>query len=145
MREMLRLRQTGLSFMAVLAFSPALFDGTASGGSIGEYNDYTGAPINATFMTGLNDPTGLAIAGSALFVASGSGGSIGEYDLSTGAPINATFMTGLNDPTDLEIAGSTLFVAEPSVVPEPTGIGLLCLGLASVVFHLSIRSTRPDS
>ena len=82
---------------------------------------------------------------SALFDGTASGGSIREHNLSTGAPINATFMTGLNDPTDLEIAGSTLFVAEPSVVPEPTGIGLLCLGLASVVFHLSIRSTRPDS
>jgi len=47
---------------------------------VGEYNATTGAPINASFITGLSKPDGLAIApepGSAALLALGAGALLG--------------------------------------------------------------------
>src|SRR5208337_3470130 len=60
-------------------------------GSIGEYN-LDGTPINASLITGLYLPQGIAASGSNLFVANGSGG-IGEYSTS-GATVNASLISG---------------------------------------------------
>jgi hypothetical protein len=51
----------GLSFPANLAVSGNnLFVSSMDSGTVGEYNATTGAAINANFITGLSDPTGLA-------------------------------------------------------------------------------------
>jgi hypothetical protein len=77
------------------------------GGTVGEYDAVTGAAINASFITGLSFPNGLAVAGNTLFMTiygypgyggpHGTGtltGLVGEYDATTGAPINANLVTG---------------------------------------------------
>ena len=80
-------------------------------GSIGEYNAVTGAAINASFITGLNQPNCIAVSGNNLFVQNYGSSSIGEYSAATGEPINASFITGLNQPDAIAISGNNLFVA----------------------------------
>jgi hypothetical protein len=95
------------------------------GGTVGEYDAVTGAAINASFITGLSFPNGLAVAGNTLFMTiygypgyggpHGTGtltGLVGEYDATTGAPINANLVTGLSFPHDLAVSGNTLFVTD---------------------------------
>jgi hypothetical protein len=79
-------------------------------GGVSEYNATTGEVINASFITGLIDPAGLAVKGNTLFVAN-SGGFVGKYDATTGAAINPGFITGLSQPFGLALLGNTLFVA----------------------------------
>jgi hypothetical protein len=84
---------------------------TQSGDSVGEYNTTTGEVINASFITGLDLPIGLALRGNTLFVVNFGPGTVGEYDAKTGATINASFITGLNNPEGLALLGDTLFVS----------------------------------
>jgi len=46
--------------------------------TVSEYNATTGASINASFITGLNGPTGLALSGNTLFVSNFYSGTVGE-------------------------------------------------------------------
>ena len=108
----------GTLFVATTDFSlPSTADGT-----IGEYNATTGAPINASLVTGL---TGfgfqIAVSGANLFVAginglapSATNGTIGEYTTSA-ATVNASFLTGLKGPTGIVVSGADLFVASDIV------------------------------
>ncbi|HTD15624.1 MAG TPA: hypothetical protein VK673_10610 [Chthoniobacterales bacterium] len=84
-------------------------------GTVGKYDATTGAPVNANFITGLNEPERLALSGNDLFVANAATGTVGEYDASTGAAINANFITGLNRPFALALSGSNLFVSEAPI------------------------------
>ena len=85
-----------------------------SAGKIGKYNAITGAPINASLVSGLEAPFGIAVSGSTLFVtdigSSGSNGTVGEYDANTGATINAALVSGLHSPIGVAVSGSDLFV-----------------------------------
>ena len=102
----------------VLSVGAALSSATASGqdiyvtnantGTIGEYTT-SGAVVNASLVSGLNDPNGLAVSGSNLFVANSGNGTIGEYTTS-GATVNASLVSGLNDPSGIAVSGSDLFV-----------------------------------
>lgn len=103
-----------------------LFIATSST-TIGEYNATTGALITGTFITGLDNPLGMAISGTDIYVANTNSGSIGEYSLATGAPVNPDFITGLNSPTEIVI-----------VVPEPRST-VLFLGAAALLFWLRRR------
>src|SRR5438132_1544122 len=76
--------------------------------SIGEYNATTGATINPSLVSGLNDPVGIALYGGNLFVVNNQTGTIGEYNVTTGATIAASLVSGLNGPFGL------------AVVPEPS-------------------------
>jgi hypothetical protein len=80
----------------------------------------TGAAINANFITGLNEPGGLALSadGTALFVANSGTNAVGKYNATSGAAININFITGLSAPagvalsaddTALFVAGNTFF------------------------------------
>ena len=74
-----------------------------SGNTVGKYDATTGAAINASFITGLNFPYGLAVLGDTLFVANEGGATVSEYDATTGAAINAGFITGLQQPEGLAV------------------------------------------
>lgn len=65
---------------------------------IGEYTT-AGNPVNASLISGLSGPIGIAVSGSDLFVA-GAVGTIGEYT-SAGAPVNADLISGLDNPVRL--------------------------------------------
>jgi len=77
-------------------------------GTIGEYTT-SGATVNASLITGLSEPYGIAVSGSNLFVTNRGSGTIGEYTTS-GATVNASLITGLHDPVGIAVSGSTLFV-----------------------------------
>jgi hypothetical protein len=100
--------------------------------TIGEYDATTGATINANFITGLQNPTGLAVLGNTLFVAnqtSNSGspmfipGTVGEYNSTTGAAINVNFITGLSSPGGLAVSANSLFVVNGDVGPNLDTVG----------------------
>jgi DNA-binding beta-propeller fold protein YncE len=79
--------------------------------TIGEYDAVTGAASNASLITGLHDPTGIAISGGRLYVANSGNGTIGEY-LLDGTLINAALVTGLSNPQDVAEFGGSLYVAD---------------------------------
>ena len=56
------------------------FAGSPLIGVVGKYDAKTGAAINASFITGLNGPAGLAVLGNTLFVARNAGNTVGKYD-----------------------------------------------------------------
>jgi hypothetical protein len=99
-----------------LAATLALLAGTVHGqifvansqsSTIGEYTT-SGATVNASLVSGLNGPTGLAVVGNDLFVANYSG-TIGEYTTS-GALVNASLVSGLYQPVAIAVEGNNLFV-----------------------------------
>jgi hypothetical protein len=77
--------------------------------SIHKYDAKTGAVINFNFITGLNQPGGMALAEGSdlpelfLFVAISGNHMVGKYDANTGAVINASFITGLHEPAGLVV------------------------------------------
>jgi hypothetical protein len=66
--------------------------------AIRKYNATTGVAINASFITGLNFPIGLALPGNNLFVAINHGITIGKYNAATGVAINASFISLIDPP-----------------------------------------------
>ena len=73
-------------------------------------NTHAGGAISPSFITGLNNPYGLAVSGNTLFVANYAGNTVGKYSVTSGRAINANFITGLNAPIGLAMFGLTLFV-----------------------------------
>lgn len=71
--------------------------------TVGKYNATTGATINASLITGLSGPQGMAFLGNELFVSNSGTGVVGVYDATTGAAINANFITGLTNPASIAI------------------------------------------
>src|SRR5206468_737187 len=105
------------SLLAVLLGT--LFAGQAHGqifvtqqgdGTVGKYDAATGATINATLVSGLTQPNGIAVSGGNLFVTNFAIGTIGKYDAATGATINASLVSGLIHPTSVAVSGGNLFV-----------------------------------
>ncbi|HEV2319176.1 MAG TPA: hypothetical protein VGV18_05465, partial [Verrucomicrobiae bacterium] len=78
--------------------------------TIGEYTD-SGSTVNASLITGLLSPYGIAISGNDLFVANYLGYTVGEYTTS-GSTINASLIGGLGSPYNVAISGNDLFVAD---------------------------------
>jgi hypothetical protein len=85
------------------------------GTGVAEYDATTGAVINASFISGIQSPVGLAVVGNTLYVAQDEGATLGTsfvstYNATTGALIKANFITGLN--------GAGFIAVAP--VPEPS-------------------------
>ena len=78
--------------------------------TIGEYTT-SGTTVNASLVTGLSFPQGIAVSGGDLFVENFVGGTVGEYNATTGAVINAALVTGLINPYGIAVSGGDLFVA----------------------------------
>jgi hypothetical protein len=76
-------------------------------GTIGEYTN-SGVPINASLISGLNEPRYIAVSGGFIYVSTADG-TIGKYTTS-GATVNPSLITGLNGPLDLVVSGNHLFV-----------------------------------
>jgi hypothetical protein len=91
-----------------------LFVVNQSGADLGAYNPTTGAAFNASLVTGLNSPVGVALSGNTLFVSNQIGNNVGAYNAATGAAFNASFITGLHTPEGLAVSGNTLYVANSS-------------------------------
>jgi DNA-binding beta-propeller fold protein YncE len=66
--------------------------------------------VNASLVSGLNEPNGLAVSGGDIFVANAGSGTIGEYT-TAGATVNASLVSGLNTPYGLAVSGGDIFVA----------------------------------
>jgi hypothetical protein len=96
---------------------------------VGEYTT-SGVTINASLISGLNGPVGIAVSGSDIFVTTHPAntkhaGTVGEYTTS-GATVNASLISGLNAPYGIAVSGSDVFVlnaSSPGTVGEYTTSG----------------------
>ncbi len=84
-------------------------------GTIGKYTTL-GATVNASLVSGLNDPTGIAESGGNLFVGDFHNFRIGEYT-TIGATVNASLVSVPNGPAGVTESGGNLYV----VGNQPTG------------------------
>ena len=69
---------------------------------------------STTFVSGLDNPNAIAVAGDDLWVANYNSGTISEYNATTGAVINASLISGLNGPVAIVVSGGNLWVANYS-------------------------------
>jgi hypothetical protein len=100
-------------------------------GTIGEYTT-AGVPVNASLVSGLNDPYGLAVSGGDIFVANTYPGEISEYT-TTGAPVNTSLITGLDYPWGVAV----------ETVPEPSTYALLAGGWSGCLLWRARMNLRP--
>ena len=94
------------------AHGDAIFVVNPFAGKIGEYTT-SGATVNASLISGLSIPSGIAVSGSDLFVVNEGTGTIGEYTTS-GATVNASLISGLtffSGFAGIAVSGSDLFVS----------------------------------
>jgi hypothetical protein len=63
-----------------------------------------------TLVSGLNEPTGIAVSGGNLWAANDVSGTIREYNATMGAAVNATLTSGLGDPYGIAVSGADLWV-----------------------------------
>lgn len=91
-----------------------IFVTTPGSGTIGKYDTTSGATINASLVSGLNRPSGIALFGGHLFVLNSGSGTIGEYDATTGATINSSLISNLGSNFliggGIAVSGGHLFV-----------------------------------
>jgi len=119
-------------------------------GSVGEYDATTAAPVNPALITGLSQPTGIAVSGSNLFVTNSTTGTIGEYTLA-GTPVNAALVSGLSDPFGIAVSGSDLFVvnqvldtiSEYTTAGTPVNTSLISLGTGADPEFIEIVAAAP--
>jgi len=116
--------------------------------TIGEYTT-SGATVNASLISGLTGPDGIAVSGSDLFVVNLLDGTIGEYTTS-GATVNAALISGLSFPEGIAVSGSDLFVANTGsgtigayTTSGATVNASLISGLSTPVF-LAVSPTIPE-
>jgi hypothetical protein len=99
--------------VSLYAQTPPLYVGV-NNNTVAEYNPTTGAAINSSFITGLNNPLGMALSSNILFVVNFNTNTIGEYNASAGAAINNSLITGLNNHVGIALSGNNLFVTNNS-------------------------------
>ncbi len=100
-------------FVVASAVTAKLYVTNAGGNTIGAYSAGTGATINASLISGLNTPVGVAVGASGILYVSnfnGASSTIGEYNANTGATINASFISLAHGAQGLAINGSVLYV-----------------------------------
>lgn len=94
-------------------------------GTISEYTT-SGSLVNASLISGLQDPQGIAISGSDLFITN-QNGPIAEYTTS-GATVNPSLITGINGTiVSLAVSGTDLFLSnyDMGTISEYTTSGTL--------------------
>jgi len=123
----------GLALSAAAARAQTIYVANFDTSTIGEYT-MSGAVVNSSLISGLSNPSGIAVSGSNLFVTNAAGGTIGagtigEYTTS-GAVVNASLVSGL--------MGHPVGIAVTEPVPEPSTIallGALAVGLLGYVWR----------
>ncbi len=125
--RMRRLVAAALAWLGIIlgVGAPAqIFVVNHGSGTIGKY-DMSGATINASFISGLSSPTGIAFAGDFMYVAQGNG-TVRKYT-TAGTLANSALITGLYFPLGLAVSGVSLYVAngggEEGVQPRRAEIG----------------------
>jgi len=83
-----------------------------SSGKVGEWTT-SGSSTNASLITGLSQPNGIAASGGYLYVANKQANTIGKYTMA-GQVVDASFITGLSGPTQLIASGTNLYVMNTS-------------------------------
>ena len=135
---------TGLALSSALWAMPGtargqiIYESDNTTGTVGEYN-LDGTPINASLITGLNQPLGIAVAGNNLYVITLDGGTIGtvrEYNATTGAVINPSLLTQSQDPYVLALSGNNLYVVSPGA----SGIGSGLVGVYDATTGAAIHA-----
>ena len=92
-----------------------IFVSDYANGTVSAYN-LDGTPVNASLITGLNQPTGIALSGNNLYVITldgGINGTVREYNATTGALINPSLLTQSQAPYVLALSGNNLYVVSP--------------------------------
>jgi hypothetical protein len=113
---------SGLNDPEALAVSGTnLFVLDASTGIVSQYNATTGATINGSLITGLNQSGGLAISGGDLYV--GTDGNVAEYDLETGFRVTSfALSTGVAESVEnLAVSGGDLYAVNSANPPSIGG------------------------
>jgi len=101
---------TLLCLCSISAVHAQIFVTNYFGGTVGEYNA-DGTTMNASLLSGLDNPFGIAVVGSNLFVSNfgdGTDGTITEYNIATGSA--STFASGISHLNGIVASGSNLFV-----------------------------------
>jgi uncharacterized protein YjiK len=111
-----------LSLLSISAAHAQIFVVNNVSGTIGEYTT-SGATVNASLISGLSTPAGIAVSGSDIFVTNEGTGTIGEYTTS-GALVNASLVSGLSNPYGIAV----------EAVPEPSTWAMLLGGLGLLAF-----------
>ena len=89
-----------------------LYAADYTSGVINTYNATTGAALNLNFITGLDNPRGLAFDTSGnIFVTNFGSGNIGKYNATTGAEIDAEFITGVTHAFGITLDGDDMYVS----------------------------------
>jgi outer membrane autotransporter protein len=68
--------------------------------------------VNASLVSGLNNPSGIADSGSNIYATNSGNGTIGVYNTTSGAVVNASLVSGLNNPSGIAVSGSNIYVTE---------------------------------
>ncbi len=104
---------TACGVLLAVAARGQVFISNENNDTVSEYS-VSGAVMNTSLISGLNQPIGLAVIGNDLFVANNFSGSIAEYTTS-GTLVKANFATGLSNPSALVAQGGAFYVATFSV------------------------------
>jgi hypothetical protein len=128
--DVMRLSSPRLAFVALAVACVGLPTGVARGqifvsdwlsGMIGEWTT-SGSSTNASLITGLSAPYGIATSGGYLYVANEQANTIGKYTMA-GQVVDASFITGLSAPTQLIASGTNLYVMNTSSTTSAFTIG----------------------
>ena len=85
-----------------------IYVSNGANGTIGEYG-LDGSTVNASLISGLNNPYGIAISGNDLFVARGD--TTFEYT-TAGVTVNTSLITRLAQLSSIAVSGNDLFVGD---------------------------------
>ena len=126
---LIRRRKTCLVVLSCLAFASTtqaadIYVSNYSNGTIGEYTT-NGVTINASLITGLSGPFGMAVSGGYLYVANQLNGTICKYT-SNGTLVNPSLVNGMYWPLDMALSGGNIYCTDQAtdVVSEYTTAGV---------------------
>ena len=94
---------------------------------------------NASLVSGLNSPVGVAVSGGNLWVT--NQGTVGEYDATTGATINASLVSGLNGPYGIAVAEPYSAQVQQPINADGTSVFNVRRGVVPVKFTLTLGGT----
>ncbi len=119
--------------MGIAVSSSNLYVANSGAGVIGKYST-AGVTVNTSLISGLDDPSAIAVSGSSVYLgslnAANDGSSvIGKYTTS-GGTTNPSLVTGWADPRGIAVSSGNLYIAsDPRTIPDvaaDSGVGVWC-------------------